>query len=123
MAETAAVSHLLIQIFDEDLQKQEPTAHIEAPEESEPEVSQEQFSPANAVAGLDPAHSKVVHALVGMEQLGWNEFQDLAALHGLLPEGALDTLNEAAFEASDEPLIEGEETLTVNAYALQELLS
>ncbi|NMR30544.1 TerB N-terminal domain-containing protein [Crystallibacter degradans] len=123
MAETAAVSHLLIRIFDEDLQKQEPTANIEAPEESEPGVAQEQFSPADAVGGLDPAHSMVVHALVGMEQLGWNEFQDLAALHGLLPEGALDTLNEAAFEASDEPLIEGEETLTVNAYALQELLS
>jgi hypothetical protein len=65
----------------------------------------------------------MLHALAGRGQLDRNEFDDLAAHHGLLPDGALDTLNEAALEASDEPLIEGDETLTINAYALEELYS
>lgn len=124
MAETLVISDLLTKIFDNESQELEPaSAQPETLEEPTPGVAHKQFSPANVVGGLDPAHSMLVHALAGLEQLNWNEFQDLAALHGLLPEGARDTLNEAAFEASEEPLIEGEETLTVNAYALQELLS
>lgn len=124
MAETLVISDLLTKIFDDESQEPEPAStQPELLEKPEPGLEQQQSSPANTVGGLDPAHSRVVHALAGLERLNWNEFQDLAALHGLLPEGALDTLNEAAFEASDEPLIEGEETLTINTYALQELLS
>ena len=124
MAETAGISDLLTKIFDDESQEPEPAStNQNCSKNPNHGLEQQQSCPANTVGGLDPAHSGLVHALAGLERLNWNEFQDLAALHGLLPEGALDTLNEAAFEASDEPLLEGEETLTINTYALQELLA
>lgn len=125
MSETAAVSALLSGIFDED--QAPPT-----PGQGEPEWPQQPgpkepagtgSGAASSVAGLDQAHSSMLHALAGRNQLDRNEFDDLAAHHGLLPDGALDTLNEAALDASDEPLIEGDEILTINAYALKELRS
>ncbi|WP_168796567.1 TerB N-terminal domain-containing protein [Arthrobacter echini] len=125
MSETAAVSALLGGIFDED-------QTLPAPEPGGPERPQQPgpeepagTNPGAAfpVAGLDQAHSSMLHALAGRNQLDRNEFEDLAAHHGLLPDGALDTLNEAALDASDEPLIEGDEILIINVYALKELCS
>lgn len=123
MAETAAVSALLGNIFDDEQRPELPADEQELREQTGPGPAETLPDPAPTVAGLDSAHSLIVHALVGLEQLRWSAFKDLAALHGLLPEGAMDTLNEAALEAFDEPLIEGDGLLTVNADALQELLS
>jgi uncharacterized tellurite resistance protein B-like protein len=122
MSETAAVSALLGGIFDdEDQAPPAPGPGGQQPGHEEP--AGPGSGAATPVAGLDQAHSSMLHALAGRGQLDRNEFDDLAAHHGLLPDGALDTLNEAALEASDEPLIEGDETLTINAYALEELYS
>jgi len=123
MAETAAVSALLGNIFDDEQRPEAPAGERESPEKTGPGPVETHPDPAPTVGGLDPAHSLIVHALVGLEQLRWSAFKDLSALHGLLPEGAMDTLNEAALEAFDEPLIEGDGILTVNADVLQELLS
>lgn len=117
MAETAAISVLLDNIFDDEPKTTHPQT-VETPKP--PGVQLEQTV---SIRGLDSAHSALVHVLAERGQLSRNEFEDLAEHHGLLPDGALDALNEAALDASDEPLIEGDETLTINVYALQELLS
>lgn len=123
MAETAEVSALLGDLFSEDTsERTEPQANQPTTAEvNTPTSAEEPKTPA--VGNLDASHSKLVRALAGREQLPWTDFEDLAAQYGLLPEGARDTVNEAALDASDEPLLEGNETLTINSYALQELLA
>jgi hypothetical protein len=41
---------------------------------------------------------------------------------GLLPDGALEALNEAAFEAVGEPVCEGSDLIDINSYAVKEML-
>ena len=41
---------------------------------------------------------------------------------GLLPDGALEALNEAAFEAVGEPVCEGSDPIDINSYAVKEML-
>jgi hypothetical protein len=41
---------------------------------------------------------------------------------GLLPDGALETLNEAAFEAVGEPVCEGSDPIEINRDAIEEML-
>lgn len=40
-----------------------------------------------------------------------------------MADGALDVLNEAAFEVAEEPLIEGDDPLAINHYALNAMLA
>ena len=47
---------------------------------------------------------------------------ELAEKHGLLPDGALDTINDAALELCDEMLCEGDQVLTLNQEVLKEML-
>jgi hypothetical protein len=79
--------------------------------------------PPSAIAGLDRAHGALLHALG--ERGAWTraEFESLAAAHGVLPDGALDALNEAAIDATGAPIVEGEDTLTLANDVLLELLA
>jgi uncharacterized tellurite resistance protein B-like protein len=123
MAETAEVSALLGDIFSDDASDRTDTP-TPSPVEPLSTVAEPTDEPVTAPVGdLDAAHSRLVRALAGRDQMLWTDFEDLSAICGLLPEGARDTVNEAALDASDEPLIEGDETLTINSYALQELLA
>jgi hypothetical protein len=79
--------------------------------------------PPVAVPGLDRAHDALLHALG--ERPSWTraEFESLAAVHGVMPDGALDLLNEVAIDTTGEPLVEGGATLTVANDVLRELLA
>lgn len=123
LAETAEVSALLGDIFNDDSPEGTTTA-ADRPSAPGADSTESNSEPATLPVGdLDAAHSRLVRALAGREQMPWADFEDLSAMHGLMPEGARDTVNEAALDASDEPLLEGDETLTINSYALQELLA
>ena len=76
------------------------------------------------LAGLDAAHSALLRALVAQDAWARAEFEELAATWQLMPDGALDRINEAALDAVDEPLLEDDDSdvFTVNDYARQELL-
>jgi hypothetical protein len=50
------------------------------------------------------------------------EFDSLAESLGVLPNGALESLNDAAFETCGESVIEGDDVLEINNDVLQELL-
>jgi hypothetical protein len=108
VAETTAVGTLLAEVFADD----EPAGSPHLPGAGR----------ADLLAGLDHPHSLLLRVLAARPSWTRQEFAALASAHELLPDGALDLLNEAALEATGAPVIEGDATLTVNRDVLQELL-
>ncbi len=104
--ETLAVSRLLADIFDD-----------------EPEVEAAEVTPqADGVAGLDETHSALFHSLRVRDSWTRAEFESLSSAQGLLPDGALETLNETAYERFDSPLTEGDDPIEVIPETVQEFL-
>lgn len=109
--DTARVSTFLSGIFAEEA----PVPETSPP--PEPESSDVPTSPL----GLDEAHSALVHLLLSRPQWTRAELEDAAADLGLMTDGALEQINEAAFEAFDTPLCEGDDPIDVNTELLRKL--
>lgn len=112
MAETASVAASLGAVFDEPDAEPEP----------EPASDETEDSDDGRVAGMDQAHSVLAIRLAERQMWSRAEFAELVDRLGLIPGGAIETLNEAAFAACDEPLLEGEDPIELNAYAVREML-
>src|SRR5581483_2320594 len=111
LAETATVTALLADIFTED---DEPPAAVAAAPPAPID--------APTVAGLDGAHSALADRLRAQPSWERAEAENIAATLGLpMLDAAIDRVNDAAIDACGEPLIEGEDPLEINDYALQEL--
>ncbi|NUT50532.1 MAG: hypothetical protein HOV94_24970 [Saccharothrix sp.] len=111
MRESAAVAALLADVFDDE------------PEEAAPPLPAPVVA-VDLVGSLDAAHSNLLRELAARSSWSRADFDDLCAEVALLPEGALDVLNEAAVEAVDEPVVEDDgDQLVINDYALGELLA
>ena len=108
MVETAEVSSLLGDLFAEDEIATPPPVVTPVPESGD-----------TSIAGLDPAHSHLVRLLARQPEWTRESFDQLVDSLHLLPAGAIDALNEAAYEATDEPLIEGDAHLIINTYVLE----
>lgn len=52
-----------------------------------------------------------------------SDFEDEARQLGLLPDGALDTINDAAFERVGFAVATGEDPIEVDTQALEEMLA
>ena len=89
-SDTERVSSVLGQIFD--VEEEESGASGPA--------SQSQL------AGLDPKHGALVLELVTREHWSETEFETICASHGLMASGALEAVNEWAFETYDEALLD-----------------
>ncbi|NMO54849.1 hypothetical protein HH310_27155 [Actinoplanes sp. TBRC 11911] len=87
------------------------------------DTEEEHQEPAPLVPGLDRAHTALLQALGERPTLAREEFEALAAAHGVLPDGALDLLNEVALDNVGAPVVEGDTTLTVVNDVLLELLA
>jgi tellurite resistance protein len=111
LAETAAVSALLGSIF------------VEEEEEAPAWRPVEPAAAEQTVVGLDAAHSALLRALTARPSWSRNDFETLAEQRALLPDGALDAINEAALEACGEPVCDGDDPIDVNTNVLQELLA
>ena len=74
------------------------------------------------VAGLDAEHSALLRSLAQQPQWPRDEFDAFCVNLGLLPDGAIESLNEAAFERVGEPLLEGDDPVDVNPTVAQEML-
>ncbi|WP_332643284.1 TerB N-terminal domain-containing protein [Aeromicrobium sp.] len=127
MRDTAAVSAMLASIFEDETGPTRATGRRVAAPSTSPvpvpeQVSQPDVSTVVTIAGLDAPHSQLLDQVAQHSEISRDEFDALCQPLGLLPNGALDTLNDAALEASDEPLLDGEEHLTINPYALEEML-
>lgn len=109
LVETERVSHLLSQIFVEE--EETPSAPRPAPP-----------TDGFTVAGLDSGHSALLLMLAGADSWRRLQVEKMAAALGLLPDGALETINEAAFAACGAILLEGDEILEINRDVLGEML-
>ncbi len=108
MAETHALSSLLATVFTEEGPAPAPVPLV-------PVV------PAAQVADLDAAHSRFFTRLVDRPRWSRAQVEELAAELGLMPDGALDRLNEAALEACGEPLLDGEDPVFVDLDLAKEI--
>ena len=110
LAETAAVTALLNDIFIEDETKLPVTEQVQSDEV------------VPGIAGLDAEHSAFARVLA--EQLSWSrsDLEALAGGEGLLLDGALDSINDAAIEAYGSPLFEGDDPLEVDPTIAKEIL-
>lgn len=128
LAETAHVTALLAGIFtDDDDTVLPPPAFGTAVDLPPPGSTQTTVEPsggnASPLAGLDAAHTAFVRGL--LERTVWTraDAEELAGSCGLpFLDGALDVINEAAIDACGEPLAEGDDTVELNAYAIEEML-
>lgn len=112
--DTAHVSALLAGIFKEE---EEPVAPVlrEAEPEEETEV------PPEGLLGLDETHSALARLLLSRPEWTKEDIGDAAADLDLMVDGAIETLNEAAFEKHDMPFVEGDALLTINPELLEKL--
>lgn len=109
LAETAAVSALLGSIFadDDPTPNPRPTSTADEPE----------------VAGLDGPHSALLRVLAARGSWSRAELKAECAGLALLPDGALDTLNEAAYDVVGDPFAGGEDPIDINREVAQEMLA
>jgi tellurite resistance protein len=111
--DTVRVSALLSKIFAEEAD----STSAPAVPASELELENEADSPL----GLDEDHSVLLRLLLSRPQWTRAELEDAAADLDLMLDGAMEQINEAAYEALDEPLFEGEDPISVNTKLLEKI--
>lgn len=116
LKESGRVAALLQNIFADD--EADPTPMPAAPAvvpvksaNNDPEL----------LVGLDGEHSRLARELMTRQEWSRADVEDLAASYALLPDGALDAINEAALDLSGEPLCEGADPIMINSYAMEML--
>lgn len=105
-AETAKVKSTLTQIFETGDESE--TFEEEVSEDTE-NTSAQQFD------GLSSKHAQFVRELIQTNFWSTEDFERLAQVHGLLPAGALEAVNEWSFERFDDALIEEYEGYELNS--------
>jgi uncharacterized tellurite resistance protein B-like protein len=75
------------------------------------------------IAGLDQAHSELLFTLKKQELWQRGELEAIATRLDLMLDGALEVINEAAFDRCDEAVTEGDDPIEVNSDVLRELLA
>ena len=105
--ETKAVSNLLSDIFNEDTEIGRDESKTPGEASATPNLSD--------FAGLDEAHSSLLKILLDEGALSRQDFEARAHSLKLLAGGALEHVNDWAFEHFDEPLIEdGDKVMIVS---------
>jgi tellurite resistance protein len=118
MAETEQAASLLAGIFTG-----EPTSSFTrvtttpAPQGSPSRQAGSQLRP-----GLDVAHRSFLARLAERPSWPRGEVASIAAGVGLMPDGALEIVNEAAFELVGDPATEGSDPIEVNTDVAKEML-
>lgn len=115
--DTEKVTAMLASIFteaEEAIAAPPPAAHEADPE---PEAAQA----SKGLLGLDEAHTALARMLLSRPEWSREELMDIASDLDLMLDGALEHINEAAFDAHDMPFFEGEDPVTVNPEFLEKV--
>jgi tellurite resistance protein len=110
--ETAEVSALLAEVFSGE--SPEPLPAIEIVEDEPPERS-------TTLYGLDREHSAFLRLIVSRSEWSRQELEDVATDMELMLDGALEQINDMAFERFDMPVSEGDDPIEINPDILKEL--
>ena len=118
LVETSKVEKLLGSIFAED--GSEPRMAAQRPL-TPPAPSVPETPSGPLVRTLDARHSKFARQLA--DRVSWSraELEAMSAALGLLPDGALETVNEAAFEACGNPVWSGDDPIEIDGDVAKEL--
>lgn len=108
LKETAEVSALLADVFDD---------------EGEATLIGIPSFAANGLRGLDGKHSAFARECLAVPEWSRAALETVAKRHGLMLDGALEALNEAAFDSVNSPVTEGEDPVTVVSDSAKEFLS
>ncbi|BAL95133.1 tellurite resistance TerB family protein [Rubrivivax gelatinosus] len=118
--DTEKVSALLANIFTEAQERGEETAAESVEEEPGTEPT-ESTEVAKGLLGLDEAHSALARMMLSRPQWSREELLDVAADLDLMLDGALEHINDAAFDTHDMALFEGDDPVTVNAEIVEKV--
>ena len=112
MAETEQLMSLLAPIFDEPQDPVEAVAVPILPTGEDPYL----------LPGLDAPHSALLRFLSARASWDRQQVERLTRALGLLPQGALEVINEASFAACGEAVLEGDEVIEVRVDILEDWL-
>lgn len=118
--DTENVSALLSTIFVEDVAvRSAPPVSLSAPAPTESLGAGPE--PKTPLPGLDGAHAELARHILGQAQWERAALLPVAQRLGLMLDGALECINDAAFDAFDLPFIEGDDLLEVNPELFERL--
>ena len=80
-------------------------------------------SSANPLDALDEAHKKFFHSIVSQETWERKKLQDICKEMGLMIDGAMETLNEWAFNNANAPLIDDGDPVYVDINLAKEIVN
>lgn len=110
IAETRQVSTLLSTIFDEEEEAVRTSAA------DPPAASQ-------SIGSLDPAHSEFLRRLACQETWAREEIERIAMELVLMPDGALETINDYAYATVAAPFWEDDDPVAINSNVAMEILA
>ncbi|EPN55235.1 hypothetical protein A245_23556, partial [Pseudomonas syringae pv. actinidiae ICMP 19096] len=110
--ETAAVSALLANVFKGDQEDEQISAEATAQNASDAETH---------LYGLDTEHSAFLRLLVSRNAWTRQALENATATMDLMLDGALEQINDMAFELFDMPVSEGDDPIEINPDILSEL--
>jgi TerB N-terminal domain/TerB-C domain len=113
IAESKEISSLLADIFTEDA----PAVKTPAKTKAKAKTT------AKTYANLDAKHSALLQHLAQSDQWDRTDLLPVAETLGLLLDGALEVINEAAFDLCDEPVLEGHDSIEIDRTVMEQLLT
>lgn len=116
--DTAKVSALLANIFNEEAQVSAPSPSSEVAIELD---DSESLAKQSYLLGLDESHDALARMLLSRPQWNREELLDVASDLDLMLDGALERINEAAYDVHDIPFTEGDDPIEVNAEVLEKI--
>lgn len=109
-ADSEKVTSILSTIFSEE----ETTIEtVDLDQYSDDETVQEEPG-IESLWGLPPSLSELVQTLCSKQTWDRTELEELAEDRGLMLEGALEQINEAAYDKFDQPFSEGDDIIEIN---------
>lgn len=109
------VSALLGNIFNEEAEAVQVLVEAEEPEDSTEQPV------AQSILGLDEVHSAFVRILLSRPSWDRAELEDVASDLQIMLDGAMERINESAFDTFDIPLSEGDDPIEINPEFLEKL--
>jgi hypothetical protein len=108
LRQTREVAQVLAPIYEDD-----------AASPAQPEVAEVPLAPSGSrFPGLGADHARLLEALCGKERWSRADYQAKARDFGLLPDGAVEAINEWAYDELGDELIEDGDPLTINVALL-----
>jgi hypothetical protein len=84
---------------------------------------EKQIIDTKTIGSLDGDHSALLNQFIKQPEWSREDFEALAEKCNLLPDGALDMINEAAYEICDEPLTDGDDPILVDMDVAKEMIT